>query len=167
MQMEISRYYSYVDRPLDNQRERWTQGENAPSKVNQQQSAGEAMAERLKEKEAYVQRLGITGKRMKEENEKLKNLLTCLEISRRITAGDKVPQADHQFLQKYDPALYARSIAMRFPKNNPYQYKRLSKDDECKNECPINAAAGVENLKPIDREPSVQEISDAVLDIRA
>jgi len=34
---------------------------------------------------------------------------------------------------KHDSALYARSILMRFPKNNPHEYKRLSEDKERQN----------------------------------
>lgn len=88
--------------------------------------------------------LKISVKQIKEEREKMKVMLTCLEISRRIAAGDKVPQADHQYLMKHDPALYARSIIRRFPKQNPYEYKRISEDDRCKGKPQAGAADGAE-----------------------
>ena len=168
MQIKNSIFYDYVvDRQLDKQQKKWLQEKNTPSAVKKQQPAGEDMEERLKEKEACVQQLGITGERMKAEKGKLKNLLICLEISRRIAGGDKVPPADHRFLLKHDPALYARSIAMRFPKNNPYQYKRLSKDDECRNEWQIDIAAGIECLEGfMEGELPAQEAFGAAVDIK-
>ena len=69
---------------------------------------------------------------MDEEKDKMDVALTCMVIARRISGGDKVPAADHQYLLKHDPALYARSTMMRFTKNNPYEYKRFSKEERCK-----------------------------------
>lgn len=69
---------------------------------------------------------------MDEEKDKMDVTLTCLVIARRISGGDKVPAADHQYLLKHDPALYARSTMMRITKNNPYEYKRFSKEEKCK-----------------------------------
>ncbi|HML38323.1 MAG TPA: hypothetical protein PKA19_13030 [Bacillota bacterium] len=113
MQIENSRAYHYVNnRQLDG-----TQ-------------TGETLEKRLQEKDDCVQQLGIMGQQMEEERGKLKQLMTCMEISRRIAGGDKVPPADHRYLREHDPALYFKSISMRFPKSNPYQYKQLSKDDE-------------------------------------
>ena len=77
-----------------------------------------------------LQQTGIYGKQIEEEKDKLKVMLTCLEISRRIVAGDTVPAADHQYLLDHDPALYARSISMRLPKDNPYEYEQISEDDD-------------------------------------
>lgn len=113
MQIENSRAYHYVyDRQLD------------------RPQIGESLEKRLQEKDDCVQQLGIMGQQMEEERGKLKQLMTCMEISRRIAGGDKVPPADHRYLREHDPALYFRSISMRFPKSNPYQYKQISREDE-------------------------------------
>lgn len=60
------------------------------------------------------------------EVDPLKIHIMCLEISRRIISGDKVPQSDYDFLLENDPEMYARSITMRVLKENPKEYKSLS-----------------------------------------
>ena len=81
--------------------------------------------------EQLKQQFEIMGEQSKAEANKLKIMLTCMEIARRITGGDIVPPDDHKFLMKHDFALYARSMLYRFPRNNPHAYKRLSWDDGC------------------------------------
>ncbi len=81
--------------------------------------------------EQLRQQFEMMNEQSKSERDKLKILLTCMEIARRISGGDTVPAKDHEFLLKHDSALYARAILMRFPKNNPHQYKRLSWDEDC------------------------------------
>lgn len=66
-----------------------------------------------------------------DERDELRIMLTCMEIVRRISGGDNIPSEDHKFLMKHDFALYVHSILQRFPKHNPHEYKRLSKDDGC------------------------------------
>ncbi len=68
--------------------------------------------------------------RQKAEEEGLKVLMTCLEISRRIISGDRVPPKDHEYLMKHDMELYVRSITMRRYKEDPYEYKQLSEDEK-------------------------------------
>lgn len=72
----------------------------------------------------------ISQAQAKDEQNKIKILITCLKISRRIVSGDNVPYKDHEFLMDHDPALYFKSISMRIPKDNPYDYKRLSEDEK-------------------------------------
>ncbi|AFM01623.1 MULTISPECIES: hypothetical protein [Desulfitobacterium] len=144
-----------------------TKRERILSAVKQQQSAEEAMAEQKNQQEAYLeamnQQMKISGEQMKGEKEKLKILLTCLEISRRLAGGDKVPQADHQYLMKHDSALYARSILMRFPKHNPHEYKQLSEDSGCRDELQIGSLDGnasYQGLKDV-----LVQCGGAVLDV--
>lgn len=96
----------------------------------QPQSQAEKMRDKLKESEAQfqsqLQQLEQAGEQSKAANDKLKVQLTCLLISGRIISGDNVPAADHNYLVKHDAALYAKSILMRIPRNNPYKYKRAS-----------------------------------------
>ncbi|HBC98070.1 MAG TPA: hypothetical protein DC034_14930 [Clostridium sp.] len=129
----------------------------------------EITKELMIEKETYVnsmkQQVNLTGEQIKAEREKLKIMLTCLEISRRITAGDKVPAADHKYLLKHDSALYARSITMRFPKNNPHEYKRISEDEE-KRELKMGNADKIHCLDEINEESSVQEVFCAEIDMK-
>jgi len=56
--------------------------------------------------------------------------LLCMEIARRITAGDKVPQQDVSYLIKHDPDLYGRAMSMRIQKKDPEEYESLLEDDE-------------------------------------
>ncbi|HHY26636.1 MAG TPA: hypothetical protein GX523_07785 [Desulfitobacterium dehalogenans] len=154
-----------VDQNLTRHSEK-TKRERILPAVKQQQSAEEAMAEQKNQQEVYLetmnQQMKISGEQMKGEKEKLKILLTCLEISRRLAGGDKVSQADHQYLMKHDSALYARSILMRFPKHNPHEYKQLS-EDGCRDKLQISSLDGnasCQGLKDV-----LVQCGGAVLDI--
>ncbi|HML38588.1 MAG TPA: hypothetical protein PKA19_14405 [Bacillota bacterium] len=76
----------------------------------------------------------------KAEQDELKALITCMEISRRIISGDKVPPKDHQYLMEHDMGLYARSIMLRRFKEDPYEYDQLSEDEKSKS--PQSVAGG-------------------------
>ena len=67
---------------------------------------------------------------MRAAQEEAKVLTTCLEISRRIINGDKVPQKDHKYLMEHNMELYAKSIMMRRHKEDPREYDQLSEDEE-------------------------------------
>lgn len=132
--------------------------------VNKQQSLDKDkdIVKLIKEKEALIntqnQQRQSSRMQTKAEREKLEVMLTCLEISRRITAGDSVPKADHQYLMKHDSGLYARSISMRFPKNNPYEYDQISKEDKKQGELQIDVSKGSESIKEL--------INSAEIDIK-
>ena len=64
-----------------------------------------------------------------EEDKGADVLVKCLTISRRIMAGDKVPQADHRYLRKHNPELYLKALLLRRPKENPIKHKQLSKKE--------------------------------------
>lgn len=136
-----------------------------PPEMKNQQPAEETMEKLQNDNTAYLeainQQLETSGKQTKAEKEKLKVLLTCLEISRRIIGGNKVPSADHQYLMKHDLALYARSIAMRFPKNNPYEYKQLSEEDKLQDDWQIHVAQNHQLLKG-----SLVNVSGAILNVK-
>lgn len=110
--------------------------EVTPLKADKLQPSAEA-AQLLKNESQNTygqlrQQFEIAGEQTKAEKDKLEIMLTCMEIARRISGGDNVPSEDHKFLMKHDFALYARSILQRFPKSNPHEYKRLSKDEDCR-----------------------------------
>ncbi|WP_349947085.1 hypothetical protein ABFV83_01160 [Lacrimispora sp. BS-2] len=119
----------------------------------------EPLEKQKDEKESYMaamsQQLETSGEQTKAEREKLKILLNCLEISRRIAGGDKVPPADHQYLMKHDSALYARSVMMRFPKNNPHEYKRLTQERERQSNPQDQMTNEGENFEGL-KEPLIQ-----------
>lgn len=71
----------------------------------------------------------IAQQQTEEEQKKLETLLQCMEIFRRISGGDNVPQADHEYLLEHDSAMYARAITLRFPKQDPYDYDQLSTNE--------------------------------------
>jgi hypothetical protein len=73
---------------------------------------------------------GISNEGADGEKDQLKIHIMCLEISRRIISGDKVPQSDYDFLLENDPEMFARSIAMRILKENPKEYESLSEKAE-------------------------------------
>ncbi|WP_312642006.1 hypothetical protein [Hydrogenoanaerobacterium sp.] len=167
MRIEHGNSYRYVvDQNMAKLHEK-AKGEVVLPAVKKQQPAEVTMEERQNEKEAYLAAMGLqvetSGEQMKAEKEKLKILLTCLEISRRLAGGDKVPPADHRYLMKHDAGLYARSVMMRFPKSNPHEYKRLSKEDECQDKLQISMADEAACLEWL-RDASVPA-GGAVLDV--
>lgn len=157
MRIEHGNPYRYnVDRNLTKQPEKPKNEIKPPEETSQEQKS-----EKESNLEAMNQQLNTSGKQMEAEREKLKILLNCLEISRRIAGGDKVPQADHQYLMKHDSALYARSILMRFPKNNPHEYKRLTEDKECQNK--LQDEMTTESIQQF--KDTLIQCSGAVLDL--
>lgn len=57
-------------------------------------------------------------------------LTKCLEIASRIMKGDKVPQADIQFLAEKQPELYSSAIFMKQNNENPKRHKSLLEDEK-------------------------------------
>lgn len=105
--------------------------------------------------EAMHEQLGLLGQQMTEEQEKYKSLLLCLEIARRISGGDTVPQADHKYLREHDSALYVKAITTRFPKNNPHKYKRLSREEDHRDPpeaAKVKQLTGYESLKSLSMQ---------------
>lgn len=125
--------------------------EITPLAADKPQSSAEAAqllkCEQKASCEQLNQQLEASGEQAKDERDKLKIMLTCMEIARRIAGGDTVPPEDHKFLMKHDFALYARSVLQRFPKNNPHEYKRLSKDEDCKDALKSGFADAVESCR--------------------
>lgn len=114
-----------------------------PSQASQKKKPSDDLLELLKEKKKFLEGFEdqsvVDRQQLKEENKQMKILLTCLEISKRITAGDKVPPKDYNYLRKHDPSLYGRSMSMRIPKSNPRKYKQLSPNEKSK---PFEFGAG-------------------------
>lgn len=87
-------------------------------------------APRLKQSsESCLSQAEVVNNETNESKNKQDIALKCLTISRRIMAGDIVPQSDHRFLQKHDPEMYGRAILMRIPKAKPHKYKPLSREE--------------------------------------
>lgn len=68
---------------------------------------------------------------MKAEMEQLKVQQRCMEISRRIMAGKKVPPQDERYLMEHDPEGYKITIALRKPpRKNEKECKSVLEDEE-------------------------------------
>jgi hypothetical protein len=148
-------YRSFVERTLLKQPEKAGKEpvlplEIAPPPAEDAQKAQQS--EKDLNPDAMQQQLGLLGQQMTEEREKQKSLLLCLEIARRIAGGDTVPQADHKYLREHDSAMYAKAIMMRFPKNNPYKYKQLSREEDHQDSpeaAQLKQLTGYESLKAL------------------
>lgn len=71
------------------------------------------------------------GNEMDAEIEQLKVQQRCMEISRRIMAGKKVPPKDEQYLMEHDPEGYKITIALRKPpKKNEKECKSVLEDED-------------------------------------
>ena len=65
------------------------------------------------------------------EAEQLKVQQRCMEISRRIMAGKKVPPQDERYLMEHDPKGYKLTIALRKPpKKDEKECESVLKDEE-------------------------------------
>ncbi|GLC90221.1 hypothetical protein [Lysinibacillus piscis] len=95
--------------------------------LEQELKRQEQQAEQLKRE------MEASKKQMEAEKDAFKIYTTCLEIARRITAGDKVPSKDHHYLLEHDPALYGKSLTLRIEKEDPEEYEQLSEDEESTN----------------------------------
>jgi len=79
----------------------------------------------------FNSRMRQLGEMRAQSNDKSWEIRTkCMQIALRIANGDEVPAADHQYLMKHDPELYAQAISKRIPKLDPEKYDRLSEDEE-------------------------------------
>ncbi len=65
------------------------------------------------------------------EMEQMKVQQRCMEISRRIMAGKKVPPQDERYLMEHDPEGYKITIALRKPpKKDEKECESVLKDEE-------------------------------------
>lgn len=86
--------------------------------------------DRLRQLKMLNDHLKLTKSQSKEDKNKKDVFLKCLEISRRILAGDEVPPADHKYLMENNPELYLRSILMKKYQDCPRKYKQLTEDED-------------------------------------
>lgn len=124
--------------------------EITPLAADKPQPSAEAQLLKNEQKTSYEQfnqQLEVSGEQTKDERDKLEIMLTCMEIARRIAGGDNVPPEDHKFLMNHDFSLYARSTLQRFPKHNPHEYKRLSKDEDCKDALKSSFVDAIESCR--------------------
>ena len=106
-------------------------------------------AERMEEQRAQTQAALLAGKQekkssgildmldgpdseeLKAETDQLKVRRRCMEISRRIMAGKKVPPQDERYLMEHDPEGYKLTIALRKPpKKDEKECESVLKDEE-------------------------------------
>ena len=74
---------------------------------------------------------GPDSEELKAETDQLKVRRRCMEISRRIMAGKKVPPQDERYLMEHDPEGYKITIALRKPpKKNEKECESVLKDGE-------------------------------------
>ena len=139
-----------------------------------QQFDSEKIKELLKENQDELERIKKqfenSAEDTKSSQEAMKILITCLEISRRIIAGDIVPIKDHKFLREHDPALYAKSILMRIPKKKPYKYKQLSEDDKEQNRLQdksVTNSVEINESVTATHDPAQPDASGSSIDVKA
>lgn len=74
---------------------------------------------------------GPDSEELKAETDQLKVRRRCMEISRRIMAGKKVPPQDERYLMEHDPEGYKLTIALRKPpKKDEKECESVLKDEE-------------------------------------
>ena len=74
---------------------------------------------------------GPDSEELKAETDQMKVRRRCMEISRRIMAGKKVPPQDERYLMEHDPEGYKITIALRKPpKRNEKECESVLKDGE-------------------------------------
>ena len=78
----------------------------------------------------FNEQLEIARKQSQAAGKMWETLIKCLKIAMRIMSGDIVPRADHRYLAKNEPEMYAKAITMRMNKDNPKKHKRLSDKDD-------------------------------------
>ncbi|MCL2102420.1 MAG: hypothetical protein FWH25_00080 [Syntrophorhabdaceae bacterium] len=119
--------------------------EIAPDMMQKAKDADEEIQKMASEIKAALNQLeNATG----QEDVRMK----CLQIAMRIIKGDKVPMADHQYLMKHDPELYAKAITHRMPNENPKEHDRLSEDEK---DDPANVADLMQDVsgQPVPDQP--------------
>lgn len=159
-----------VDSPFTKKKETAVQNEGFVSVEQKQPTVEQDIDESIEAKEAFRKSLDQclkSSEKQTGELDKLKVLATCLEIARRIMAGDIVPPEDHKYLMKHDMSLYLRAVSMRVPKNDPDEYKQLSKDDKQQAELQVGIIDCAENLETVLKETSFkQAVNSIVFDIK-
>lgn len=83
-------------------------------------------------REMYQQQLEAAKESAKAVGEGMNELAKILEISRRISNGDKVPASDEKKLMEYDSGLYqaAKAAAMLHADEKHKEYSSLYEDEE-------------------------------------
>lgn len=84
-------------------------------------------------------------------------LTKCLEIASRIVKGDKVPQADLNFLMEKQPELFSSAILMKQNSENPKRHKSLL-DEPKDNSLKVDDSGKTElDAALADKIPSAEE----------
>lgn len=106
--------------------------ENMEKQRAQAQAALLSGAKEKKQSNTILDMLdGPDSEELKAETDQLKVRRRCMEISRRIMAGKKVPPQDERYLMEHDPEGYKITIALRKPpKKNEKECESVLKDGE-------------------------------------
>lgn len=60
----------------------------------------------------------------------LDDLIKCMQIASRIIKGDKVPQADVNFLMEKNPKMYTSAVLMKQENKDPKKHESLLEDEK-------------------------------------
>ena len=105
--------------------------ENMEKQRAQAQAALLSGAKEKKQSNTILDMLdGPDSEELKAETDQLKVRRRCMEISRRIMAGKKVPPQDERYLMLNDPDGYKLAMAMRTPKRNPKKWKSVLEEED-------------------------------------
>lgn len=89
-----------------------------------EQAASQGAIEDLREQMQQIQ------EQSKSQAEEYKILLKCMKIALNVASGNKVPEQDQQYLRENNPELFAQSLEMRIPNENPEECDSVTKEDE-------------------------------------
>lgn len=84
-------------------------------------------------------------------------LTKCLEIASRIVKGDKVPQADLNFLMEKQPELFSSAILMKQNSENPKRHKSLLDEPKDNSLQVVDSGSAEIEAALADRIPSSEE----------
>ena len=100
------------------------------AKGTKEKTFEELQAESEKRQEQMKKDLEASKQQIEGVQETYKIFINCLEISRRIMGGHKVPSQDHQYLLENDAALYGKAIMMRMPAEEVIEYDALTGEEK-------------------------------------
>ncbi len=94
------------------------------------ESLQKQLEEARQELDSFQRLLDNSHQQAKAAGEAARIRVKCMIIASRIMAGDKVPREDYHYLAKHEPELYGKALTMRFERDKPKKYNRLSEEEE-------------------------------------
>ncbi|MGI6751486.1 MAG: hypothetical protein ACOX4U_02570 [Anaerovoracaceae bacterium] len=106
-----------------------TVNEEPKNPVEQKDDFNESQRQSRMELIQLQKELEISMEEAKAYQEEMETLRKCIIIAGRIIVGDNVPHKDYLFLAENNPDLYEKAIVLRIEKEDPKDYKSITKKD--------------------------------------